>query len=90
MWSGEERGETCTSSVRVRQDMTMRTQTSTSEAFRIEFWIKQDGVVRQVPNRCTVEHGLENGITNKKTVDDANSKSSDVETGGRTCRSSDV
>ena len=31
-----------------------RTQTSTSEALRIEFWRKLDGVIRQVPNRCRV------------------------------------
>ena len=31
-----------------------RTQTSTSEALRIEFWRKLDGVIRQVPSRCQV------------------------------------
>ena len=31
-----------------------RTQTSTSEALRIEFWRKLDGVIRQVRSRCRV------------------------------------
>ena len=31
-----------------------RTQTSTTEALRIEFWRKPNGVIRQVPNRCRV------------------------------------
>ena len=31
-----------------------RTQKSTSEALRFEFWRKLDGVIRQVPNRCRV------------------------------------
>ena len=31
-----------------------KTQTTTSEALRIELWRKLDGVIRQVPNRCSV------------------------------------
>ena len=45
---------TCISSVRYAPVHDERTQTSTSEALRIEFWSKLDGVIRQVPNRCWV------------------------------------
>ena len=31
-----------------------KTQTTTSKSHRIEIWIKLDGVIRQVPNRCRV------------------------------------